>query len=95
MRDPVPNRHAMEDLWRGRLQQTQADLAAARSRADAVQRAALDLPLPDSDFAYRQALRAEAIALWRYRRVLELFTELVLRGAVPGGDEWRRTVDAA
>ena len=42
-----------------------------------------DLPSADGSFAYRKALRAENHALTEYKRILAIYTDLVLHGKIP------------
>jgi hypothetical protein len=49
----------------------------------AQERKALLTPGPDDDLALRLAKKAETDALAEYRRVLEIFTDLIVRGKMP------------
>ena len=42
----------------------------------------------DGQFALQKALRAENLALAEYRRVLRIFTDLVVEGTVPDENVW-------
>jgi hypothetical protein len=90
MGELVPNRQALEELWRLRLQDAKLRLDFARHYAKEVQR---DFPRggtvsPDGQFAHQKAFRAENFALAHYRRVLGIYTDLVVGGQIPDEDEW-------
>ena len=76
MLDRFPERRALEELWLNR----QARVHSARARTDALHRAS-----PNSD--YNQAVREETLALSDYRRVLSIFSQLVLDGTIPNRTE--------
>jgi len=82
---PAPDRIALEDLWRRRLEDAELRLTFARQYLAEVQR---DFPSSrrvhsDGAFAYQHALRAETFALAEYKRVLQIFTDLVTHGKIP------------
>lgn len=60
-----------------------AKLAAGNASVENLQ---CDIPKPDGQFAFRKALREETAALQEYRRVLQVFNDLVLNGKVPDRD---------
>ncbi len=72
---------ALEDEWRRRVTEANLQLHQARQHVRDTQRErhAGGLPLPDGDYAFRQALRAESLALEHYRNVLRTYTDLVLK----------------
>lgn len=82
------DRRELEQLWRGRVAEAERRFKAARDRTNAVVR---DFPVdgisPDGRYAYEQAVRHENAALAEYRRVVQVYTDLVTRGIVPGEDE--------
>ena len=45
------------------------------------------LSAPDGQYALERALRSERLALWQYKRVRRIYTDLVLNGKIP--DEQR------
>lgn len=57
--------------------------AVAHSKAVLDRFSDLSLGHPDGDFSRRQAARAEASALEKYRNALKAFTEVVLNGRPP------------
>ena len=83
---PAPDRIVLEDLWRRRLKDAELRLTFARQYLAEVQR---DFPSSrrvhsaDGAFAYQHALRAETCALAEYKRVLQIFTAVVIHGKVP------------
>jgi hypothetical protein len=86
----IPDRKALEALWRERLQRVRMEMDVASSFANGLRREGrpADSPSPDGGVAYRQAVRAEAAALAEYARILRLFADLVLAGKIPDESEW-------
>ena len=81
-------RVALEETWRDRLEQAShcyrsAQLEAAKASGEA---RSGDIPHPDGQFAASRALQVASTALAEYRRVLNIFNELVLNGKIPGPD---------
>ena len=85
MADPTPNRQQLENLWHERLHAAKLRLDFARQYRCEVQadRKGGDIPSSDGHYAFQRALRAENLALDEYRRVLCIFSDLVLRGKMP------------
>jgi hypothetical protein len=86
----IPNRQALHDLWHERLKDAKLRLDFARNYAREVHR---DFPpgatlSPDGAFAQRKAIRAETFAFAHYRRVLEIYTDLTVKGRIPDESEW-------
>jgi hypothetical protein len=85
MENPLRTRRTLEQIW---MERTQFALTHYRE-AKAATRAAEDdhgdtlRRQPDGSFAVRRALQMETAALQEYRRVLELFNNLVIYGKVP------------
>ena len=77
-------RQQLEDLWCRRLGDSKLQLDFARNYLAEVQR---DFPpddtSPDGQYALQHALRAENLALAEYRRVLRIYTDLVMEGKLP------------
>lgn len=67
--------------WRDRLNDAYQRLTEARLHCRQVQLTSGDFPSPDGSFAYRLALRDENFALAEYRRILRIYTDLILGGA--------------
>ena len=90
MGTPAPDRRALEDLWRQRLKDAELGLTFARQYLGEVQR---DFPSPgkvhgaDGSSAYEHALHAETRALTEYKRVLQIFNDLVTHGKLPDEGE--------
>jgi hypothetical protein len=85
MGPPTRARQAMEDLWRERMQNARMAYVDAR-RATRVAESQYPrgvTPAPDGAFAINQALKIENAALSEYRRVVAIFTDLVVHGKVP------------
>lgn len=78
-----PERHTLEELWLRRLNEAYVRLDSARNCANTLQRLSRDLPSPNTAFVLQQALRAENAALTEYRRVLHVFSNLILNGKIP------------
>jgi len=79
------SKQQLEDLWRERLVEVirryriakvESDKAAMESRNEGLQE-------PDGQFTYRQALHVETTALAAYKRVLEIFNDLILDKKFP------------
>jgi hypothetical protein len=90
MSSPSPDLKVLEERWRRRFLDTRLDLELARNRLKEIEIALRHdaIPSPDGGFERLQALRAERLALRKYRRILRLFTALVLSGRVPDEAEW-------
>ena len=93
MGDAAPNREALEQLWRDRVNDVKLRLDFARSYAkevrEDVHRGAV--PSPDGSFAYQRALRMETLALAEYVRVMRIFSALVLEGKIPDETAWQQS----
>jgi hypothetical protein len=86
-----PDRYALEELWRQRVNTAKLRLEFARNYVAELQEdlRAETIPFPDGSFAYQQALRAEANALSEFRRVLQIFTDLTVDGKIPDEARYR------
>ena len=84
-------REERERLWRGRLADAHLRLDFARHFLQEMER---EFPLhdtsPDGQFAYQRALCAEKVAEAEWRRILHIFTDLVMEGKVPDESDWQR-----
>ena len=84
-----PDRSLLEELWQQRLKDARLRLAFSRQYLKEVRR---DFPSSgrihgaDGAFAYKHALDAEVSAMANYRRVLRIFTDLVMHGKIPEPD---------
>jgi len=85
MHDPIPNRHALEELWRVRLEEARVAYERARNALREVRQEFGSEANAGGAYGVHQALRAENIALTEYLRVLRIFTDLVVAGKVPDG----------
>jgi len=84
-------RRELEAAWQRRVSHAQARYREKAAIARLLMTGQLALPLsgrpdPDVAFALDQALRRESEALGEYRRVLTIFSELILHGTVPDED---------
>ena len=79
------DRTALENLWRQRLNEAKLRLDFASNYVKEIQRdfSSGELPAPDGHDAYQQALHAESHAIAEYRRILRIFSELVVSGKKP------------
>lgn len=79
----------LAQLWRGRLRDAEIRLDFALNFMAEVQR---DFPHPtvDGKNAHHSALQAEQLALAEYKRVLRIFTDLVLDGKIPCDNDGQR-----
>lgn len=86
-----PDRKALEELWRQRVNTARLRLEFARNYVAEVQQEVRQEGLPSADgaFAYRQAIRSEINALSEFRRVLKIFTELTVDGKIPDENDYR------
>ncbi len=86
MGDTLRDREELEDRWRKRVTDAKLRLDFARNYVKEVQRDLPrgDVPAPDGDYAYRKALHVENSALAEYKRVLRIFTDLMINGKIPG-----------
>jgi hypothetical protein len=85
MLDPLGNRQQLEDLWREKVKASLARYWNARAECqNAVQEQKDQLtPSPDGAFAVSLALKKESEALAQYKRVMRIFTDLVVHGKIP------------
>ena len=85
---PSPERRSIEELWLVRLRIAEQHYAYVREQLRKVLKSfpASEVPSPDRSGAYQQAQRAENLALDEYRRVLQIFTDLVVHGKIPEED---------
>ena len=88
MTSALQTRQALEDVWKNRLH-----LAATRYRlaANAIsvlraEQQSESTPSPDGSLAYRQAVQIQRQTLEEYRRVLAIFTDLVMGRRIPEED---------
>lgn len=75
----LPDRRSLETAWRMKLLDAARDMAAADARIGALNRA----DHPAADGTYQAAVYAQTEAVRRYRRVLDIFSQLVIDGRVP------------
>jgi len=75
----------LEERWQSRLKDAELRYAQARQQFRDILRTLPpgEIPAPDGNYAYQQALRAERIALTEYIRVLRIFTDLAVGGKIP------------
>jgi hypothetical protein len=88
MTSALQTRQALEDAWKNRLHLTATRYRWAANATGVLlceQQSELT-PSPDGSHAYRQALQAETQALREYRRVLGIFTDLVMGRRIPEED---------
>jgi hypothetical protein len=89
MENALPSRQALENLWRGRLQIADSEYRAAREAVVEARELHSQIPSPDGNLALSQALLGEKLALAEYRRVLTIFTDLLVDGTIPAEDDYR------
>ncbi len=85
MSEMCQGRNQLEDLWRRRTCDALARYQDARTRYREILRERQEglIPSPDGAYARTQAHHAECSALKEYRRVLSIFTNLVVKGQRP------------
>lgn len=81
-------RQQLENFWREKLQQSRTRFEAGKEHAKQAitERNEALTPSSDGAFAVSQSSQAESRALAEYRRVLLLFTDLVVHGKMPPED---------
>ncbi len=86
MPQPPHNRQELEDFWCAKTQDALSRCrgATAERRKKVQEQNALLTPGPDDYLAVGLAIKAETDALVEYRRVLEIFTDLIVQGKKPG-----------
>jgi len=74
MKSPNPEREALENPWRQRVNNAKLRLEFARNYMDEVKQdfPCEDIPASDHHFAHQQALTAENWALKEYHRALRI-----------------------
>jgi hypothetical protein len=90
---PLPAREVIEDMWRERLRSAHLRYEALKRAAHKANEIRMDAPVPDGEFGFRRALQAETAALAEYRRILIIFSNLILHGTLPE-DSGQRTSDS-
>ena len=87
MGEQKQSRAELEQLWRTRLSESRSryDLSVAQCR-NVMAEQKFGMPAPDGSFAVRQALTHESAARNEYMTILQIFTDLVVRGKIPDGD---------
>lgn len=82
---PSSGRRAVEELWRLRLKNAEFWYTDSREQLKKIVRDLPpgEIPPPDGNYAYQQAIRAERLSLTEYTRVLRIFTDLVVKGKMP------------
>ena len=87
MGEQKQSRAELEQLWRTRLSESRSsyDLSVAQCRKVMAEQRGLGMPAPDGSFAVRQALTHESAARNEYMTILQIFTDLVVRGKIPDG----------
>ena len=85
MENSGQERRALEDIWRQRTQVALRQYRETRAPTAVVKMERFHglIPTPDGGVACTQALKAETAALQEYRRVLEIFTGIVIYGKAP------------
>lgn len=83
MSSPSADRVSLQELWRARLKDAELEVAFTRHFFDEVQRGFPGEGGMDEALANRCALRLESLALAKYRRVLRIYSDLVLRNKIP------------
>ena len=83
-----PTGRSLEDAWSKRLRiaLTCYRLAANETRLMQAERENGLTPEPDGSFAYRRALQKEKEALAEYRRILQIFSDLLVYHKIPNED---------
>ena len=80
------DRRALAAIWREPLENARSRYDAAKATVQGARELQSQIPSPDGNFAFAQALRAENRALAEFKRVLTIFYDLTLHGNVPEED---------
>lgn len=79
----TPERIRLNNLWRERCEQALARYRAAKVATESAYGVAESIPVADGGFAFRRAAMLENQALVEYRRILEIFSAVSVRGEKP------------
>ncbi|GEM_PF-1859872 len=90
MSSPTPDRRALEELWRKRLEDAKLRLEFARAylREIEADNPSGDIPASDRVYAREKGYRSERAALEEYKRVLRVYADLMEHGVIPEEREW-------
>ena len=77
------HREELENLWKRRSDAAKQKLDAASAKLREVERDIHAGNMDETDYAYRQAIRAETHALIERARVLRIYTDLMAHGTIP------------
>ena len=83
--------HALERVWRSRVQDAKLRLEFAQNYVNEIVRDLESQGRVDAvavAAAYKDALQAETTALVEYRRVQAILEDLITNGVVPDDSEW-------
>ena len=72
----------LQELGRERLDAARRQFEAAKAHIEAAKELQSQAPPPNGAHAFRLALRAERRALVQYKRILRIFTDLVVDGKI-------------
>lgn len=78
----------LKEIWKQKCAAAKLQMELAASKVQELERewkagTFSSIPVPDGGYAYRQALKAETQAVRTYRRILHIYTDLVMRGIPP------------
>lgn len=80
----MSNRQELQTLWEGRREDAERQLDVAKHQREEIEEDIRTHSIEAEDYyAYRQALKAETLALTEYARVLRIYTYLLIYGKVP------------
>ena len=79
----LTQRQTLEDRWRRQVHFAYSRYEAAKGAVDEARELRADAPSPDGVFALKHARRIETAALTEYKRVLQIFTDLLIDGKIP------------
>ena len=77
------HRQELENLWKRRSDAAKQKLDAASAKLREVERDIHAGSTEETDYVYRQAIRAETDALIERARVLRIYTDLMAHGTIP------------
>src|SRR5262249_42368814 len=80
------DRQALGAVWRERLVNARTRYEAAKATLQGASELHSQMPSPDGHFALDHALQAEHRALAEFKRVLTVFSDLVIHGTIPAED---------
>ena len=92
MNTPAPDRAALDTLWQQRLNDARMRVVFSRIYAQEILQDFISGQINEvvEQFSFRQAYRVETFALRKFRQVLQIYSDLTVKGVIPDEAEWLR-----